>query len=66
MNAQVISYIKWLGSFSKIKNLLVRSPAILTSNDFVRSNEIVRTKWPIYQAIHHFVLMISSKHKKSS
>ena len=48
MNAQVISYIKWLGSFSKIKNLLVRSPAILTSNDFVRSNEIVRTKWPIY------------------
>ena len=25
-----------------------RSPAFLTSDDFVRSNEIVRTKWPIY------------------
>ena len=39
----------------KVKNslpllilLLGRTPAILTSNDFVRSNEIVRTKWPIY------------------
>ena len=27
---------------------LDRSPAFLTSDDFVRSNEIVRTKWPIY------------------
>ena len=24
------------------------SPAFLTSDDFLRSNEIVRTKWPIY------------------
>ena len=24
------------------------SPAITTSNDFIRSNEIIRTKWPIY------------------
>ena len=45
------------------------SPAFLTSDDFVRSNEIVRTKWPIYQIICHFVLgnnlMISSECKKS-
>ena len=25
-----------------------QSPAILTSDGFIRSNEIVRTKWPIY------------------
>ena len=24
------------------------SPAFLTSDDFIRSNEIIRTKWPIY------------------
>ena len=35
-----------------------RSPAILTSDDFIRSNEIIRTKWPIYEVIRHFVLMI--------
>ena len=34
------------------------SPAFLTSDDFVRSNEIIRTKWPIYQVIRHFVLTI--------
>ena len=28
--------------------LLGRSPAFLTSDDIVRSNEIVKTKWPIY------------------
>ena len=28
--------------------LLGRSPAFPTSDDFVRSNEIFRTKWPIY------------------
>ena len=27
---------------------LHKSPAFLTSADFVRSNAIVRTKWPIY------------------
>ena len=27
---------------------LDRSPAFLTSDDFIRSNEIVTTKWPIY------------------
>ena len=27
---------------------LDRSSAILTSDDFVRSNEMVKTKWPIY------------------
>ena len=25
-----------------------RSPAILTSDDFIRSNEILRKKWSIY------------------
>ena len=24
-----------------------QSPAFLTSDDFIRSNEIIRTKWPI-------------------
>ena len=28
--------------------LLDRSPAFLTSEDFIRSNEIIRTKWPVY------------------
>ena len=37
---------------------LDRSPAFLTSDDFVRSHEIVRTKWSIYEVIGHFVLMI--------
>ena len=27
---------------------LDRSPAFLNSDDFVRSNEMIRTKWPIY------------------
>ena len=35
-----------------------RSPAILTSDDFIRSNEIIRTKWLIYVVISHFVLTI--------
>ena len=35
-----------------------RSPAFLTSDDFIRSNEIIRTKWPIYVVIGHFVLTI--------
>ena len=38
--------------------LLDRSPAFLTSDDFIRSNEIIRTKWPIYVVIRHFVLTI--------
>ena len=37
---------------------LDRSPAILTSHDFIRSNEIIRTKWPICVVIGHFVLTI--------
>ena len=28
--------------------ILDGSPAILTSDDFIRSNEVFRTKWPIY------------------
>ena len=31
---------------------------ILTSDDFIWSNEIIRTKWPIYVVIGHFVLII--------
>ena len=38
---------------------LDRLPAFRTSDDFLRSNEIVRTKWLIYWAIiSHFVLII--------
>ena len=37
---------------------LDRSPALLTSDNFIRSNEIIRTKWPIYVVISHFVLPI--------
>ena len=33
-------------------------PAILTSDDFIRSNEIIRTKWLIYVVIGYFVLTI--------
>ena len=32
------------------------SLAILTSDDFIRSNEIIKTKWPIYEVIGHFVI----------
>ena len=42
----------------KLHTLLDRSPAFLTSDDFIRSNEIIRTKWPIYVVIGHFVLTI--------
>ena len=38
--------------------LLDQSSDFLTSDDFKRSNEIVRTNWPIYSAIRHFVVMI--------
>ena len=34
------------------------SPAFLTSDNFIRSKENIRTKWPIYVAICHFVLTI--------
>ena len=37
---------------------LDRSPTSLISDDFIRSNEIIRTKWPIYVVIGHFVLTI--------
>ena len=48
--------------------LLDRSPAFPTSDDFIRSNEIVRTKRLIYKVISTFVsnnLMISSERKKN-
>ena len=38
--------------------VLDQSPAILTSDDSIRSDEIVRTIWPIYLVIGHFVLTI--------
>ena len=44
------------GGFSLL--LLDPSPAFLTSDDFITSNEIVRTKLPIYLVISHFVLTI--------
>ena len=44
---------------------LDRSPVFLTSDDFIRSNKIIRTKSPIYEVISHFVLIISSEHKNS-
>ena len=37
---------------------LDQSPAFLTSDDFIRSNEIIRTKWLIFVVIGHFVLTI--------
>ena len=50
---------------TKLQNLrstydgyLDQSPAILTSDNFIRSNEIIRTKWLIYVVIGHFVLII--------
>ena len=39
---------------------LDQSPTFLTSDDFIRSNEIIRTKWPTYKVMCHFVQMISS------
>ena len=39
------------------------SPTFLTSDDFIRSNEIIRTKWRIYIVIGHFVLLIKSYHQ---
>ena len=44
---------------------LDRSPAFLTSDGSVRSNEIIRTKWQIYVVIGHFVLTILSERKKN-
>ena len=37
---------------------LDRLPAFRTSDDFLRSNEIFRTKWPTYYVIGHFDLTI--------
>ena len=50
---------------SRFQQQLDRSPAFPTSDDFIRSKEIIRKKWPIYEVIHHFVLMISSERKNS-
>ena len=46
---------KYLMKLRTLKNI-DRSPAILTSDNFMRSNEIIRTKWLIY--VGHFVLTI--------
>ena len=51
--------VRYLFDISSIYvDLLDWSPAFLTYDDFMRSNEIIRTKWPIYVVIGHFVLMI--------
>ena len=50
-----VSPLRWTIEFFRIFYL---TPAILTSEDFIRSNEIIRTKWPIYVVIGHFVLTI--------
>ena len=58
---QFISCLKsvlWRNEFPRQVELLDRSPAFLTSDDFIRSNEIIRTKWRIYVVIGHFILMI--------
>ena len=44
--------------FMYTNNLLDQSPIFLTSNNFLRSKEIIRTKWSIYVAFGHFALMI--------
>ena len=51
---------KWKLVFAKTRYIrqIDWSPAILTSDDFIRSNEIVRRKWQTYQVIRHFVLTI--------
>ena len=63
--AFLVEMFLWAPLYSSSYNsiLLDRSPAILTSDDFIRSNEIVRTKWPIYQVIGHFVLTIYWYHQ---
>ena len=41
----------WLGIYLNVNyciRQLDRSAAFLTSDDFIRSNEIIRTKWPIH------------------
>ena len=50
----------------KAESQLDRSPAILTSDNFIRSNKIIRTKWPIYVAIGHFVLTSRKFNSKAS
>ena len=50
---------------SKLALYIDRSPAFLTFDDFISSNEIIRTKWPICVVIGHFDLMISSEGKNS-
>ena len=42
-NSKLETFLEWY-----VRNYLGRSPAFPTSDDFVRSNEIIRTKWLIY------------------
>ena len=52
---------KFRPDITLIKNyipFLYKVPGHLSYDYFVRSNEIVRTKWLIYQVIGHLVLMI--------
>ena len=56
----LVSDVHWFSSFihTLIIILLDWSPAFLTSDDFISSNKIIGTKWPIYLVIRHFVLTI--------
>ena len=47
--SRVFQIIIWQFSFiGKVFQLLDRSPAFQTSDNFIRSYEIIRTKWPIH------------------
>ena len=41
----LVNYVNELAFKRKLSHL-DRSPAFLTSDDFIRSNEIIKTKWP--------------------
>ena len=51
-------YLKNSNHFLGIFVILVRSHAFIIPDDFIRSNEIIKTKGPIYEVIGRFVLMI--------
>ena len=46
-NTYLLCWNLFLSSFNSVWSL-GWSPAFLTSDDFMTSNEIIRTKWPIY------------------
>ena len=44
--------------FDVLNNEIEKIYPRVSFDDFIRSNEIIRTKWPIHVVIGHFVLMI--------